>query len=127
MFEWFYAQDGVCRNCGTRLDLQADHVNPRIKLKEEADTLDNIQLLCRRCNVVRRESHKQGGLTFLTTQSALMWILFVKQPKTYKEYHDLCREYGLTMANIRFQEGWAMAEWLHKQGIYNIEDERNAH
>ena len=121
IFKWFYAQSGVCMSCGTRIELQADHVNPKIKLKDEADTLDNIQLLCRRCNVIRRESHTKGGLTFLTTQAALMWILFVKQPKTYENYHDLCREYGLTMANIRFQEGWAMAEWLCRQGIYDID------
>lgn len=52
-----------------------------------------------------------------------MWLLFTKRPKTYQEYEKLCREYGLTMANIRFQEAWAMARWLEKEGLYEIDKE----
>lgn len=118
---WFYKQSGRCEDCGTRLGLQGDHVVSRAELGDEADTLDNIVLRCRRCNVVRRPTHKQGGLTFLTTESALMWILLVKRPTTYQEYARLCREYGLTMADIRFQEAWAMARWLAKDGQYTID------
>ena len=69
-------------------------------------------LRCRRCNVVRRPSHTQGGLTFLTAEAALMWILLIKRPRTYQEFEGMCRDYGMTMANIRFQEAWAMAHWL---------------
>ena len=50
-----------------------------------------------------------------------MWILFVKRPGTYHEYEHLCRDYGLTMANIRFKEAWAMARWLQRDGRYAIE------
>lgn len=114
--EWLYAQDGRCVHCGSRLELQVDH----IKSKEQGgvDALDNFQLACRRCNVIRRPSHKKGGLTFLSAQAALMWLLFVNRPATYEEYKILCRKYGLTMADIRFQEAWAMAEWLRKDGKY---------
>jgi len=76
---------------------------------------------CRRCNVIRRPSHSKGGLTFLTTESGLMWLLLVKRPRTYEAFQDLCREYGMTMANIRFEEAWAMARWLHRIGKYDID------
>ena len=33
---------------------------------------------------------------------------------------DLCREYGLTMASVRFEESWAMAKWLEREGNYTI-------
>lgn len=118
---WFYSQPGKCANCGTRLDLQADHINPRENNGD--DQLENFQLLCRRCNVVKRPSHKKGGVTYLTAESALMWILFVYKPKTYDEYKTLCRKYGLTMADIRFQEAWAMAHWLNREGEYEIDSE----
>lgn len=118
--KWHFRQSGRCLDCGTRLELQADHVIPREKLGDKADTLKNMTLRCRRCNVIRRPSHKKGGLTYLTTEAALMWILFTKRPKTYQEYHNLCRGYGLTMANIRFEEAWAMARWLEREGLYEI-------
>ena len=116
---WFYEQPGTCASCGTRLELQADHINPRENGGN--DKLDNFQLLCRRCNVVKRPSHKKGGVTFLTAESALMWILFVYKPETYDEFKTLCRKYGLTMADIRFQEAWAMARWLNREGSYKID------
>lgn len=118
--QWHFNLSGKCLDCGTRLELQADHVNPREILGEDADTLDNMALRCRRCNVIRRPSHKNGGLTHLTTEAALMWILLTKTPDTYQEFNDLCREYGMTMANIRFQEAWAMARWLNREGLYFI-------
>ncbi|MEI2446055.1 HNH endonuclease [Priestia megaterium] len=121
--EWHLSQLGRCVDCNTRLELQADHINPRELLGDSADTLDNMTLRCRRCNVIRRPSHKNGGLTHLTAESALMWILFTKKPNTYQEYALLCREYGLTMANIRFEEAWAMARWLHREGKYEISDD----
>ena len=43
--------------------------------------------------------------------------------KTYKDFERLCREYGMTMANIRFREAWAMAQWLYKIGKYDINNE----
>ena len=120
---WHFAQQGRCVDCGTRLELQADHVNPRQHHGDDADRLENMTLRCRRCNVVRRPSHKLGGKTHLTTEAALMWILFTKRPTTYQQFHDLCRTYGLTMANIRFEEAWAMARWLEREGLYEISDE----
>lgn len=118
---WHIEQAGRCEDCGSRLELQADHVVTRQELGEDADRLDNIVLRCRRCNVIRRPSHKKGGLTFLTTESALMWLMFTRRPTTYQEYESLCRSYGMTMANIRFKEAWAMAHWLAREGLYDID------
>lgn len=183
--KWHFEQLGVCNDCGTRLELQADHMIPKEivgkigkeisdkgiddhselmevvaeRLTEElksngygnvpddlqqaikddlvdailaggfdqrtfaeiADRLDNMLLRCRRCNVIRRPSHKHGGKTFLTAEAALMWILLVKRPKTYEEFAKECRSYGMTMANIRFEEAWAMAMWLDRDGYYCID------
>lgn len=119
---WHVEQLGKCVDCGTRLELQADHIVPREKLGDKADTLNNLALRCRRCNVVKRPSHSNGGKTFLTTESALMWLLLFKRPKTYKEFETLCRDYGMTMANIRFKEAWAMAHWLSREGLYDMVD-----
>lgn len=118
---WHIDQLGKCVDCGTRLELQADHVVPREELGDKADTLHNLALRCRRCNVIKRPSHSNGGKTFLTTESALMWILLFKKPTTYKEFETLCRDYGMTMANIRFKEAWAMAHWLYREGMYDME------
>ena len=122
VYLWHNAQTGHCADCATRLELQADHVEPRELLGDEADRLHNITLRCRRCNVIRRPSHRQGGLTFLTTEAALMWILFTKRPRTYQEYEQLCRQYGLTMANVRFHEAWVMAHLLANEGRYEIDE-----
>jgi hypothetical protein len=119
---WFYAQRGVCSRCGSRIDLQADHITEKAGV--ETYMLSNYQLLCRRCNSIKSKYKKRGGLTFQTTESALMWLLFVYGSPTYKEYEKLCRRYGLTMANIRFQEAWAMAEWLKREGKYPLKSTR---
>ena len=183
---WHFDQPGLCSDCGTRLELQADHViakqivklvgeemvdtedkdpaalldaikkrineelkknpnndvasdelkqvisealrnaildqeNDRTTFAEVADRLENMVLRCRRCNVVRRPSHRRGGKTYLTAEAALMWILFVKRPHTYQDFQALCRSYGLTMANIRFEEAWAMAVWLTRDEAYLID------
>ena len=116
--QWHFDQTGKCADCGTRLELQADHIIPKEELGDAANTLDNLTLRCRRCNVIKRPSH--GGETFLTAEAALMWILFTKRPDTYEKFMDLCREYGLTMASVRFEESWAMAKWLEREGNYTI-------
>lgn len=120
---WHFEQSGKCIDCGTRLELQADHIQPREILGDTADRLENMTLRCRRCNVIRRPSHKQDGLTFLTAEAGLMWILFTKKPRTYQEFELHCRDYGITMANIRFQESWAMARWLQREGLYEIDED----
>lgn len=124
VMRWFYDRPGTCVDCGTRLELQADHIIPKETYanQEDADFLDNLELRCRRCNVIKRPSHKNGGKTYLTAAAALMWILLTKKPGSYSEYVRLCRAYGLTMANVRFQEAWALAKWLNKLGKYDITD-----
>ncbi|MBK8980659.1 MAG: hypothetical protein IPM29_32555 [Planctomycetes bacterium] len=187
---WHFEQAGKCVDCGTRLELQADHVVPKeivtaaakkvlqelevvssenvdrartqvaltleqlvaetrnpptvkpelydalasevadaladgetdlASLSGTADRLDNIVLRCRRCNVIRRPSHAQGGKTFLTAEAGLMWLLLVKQPANYDDFAKICRRYGMSMASIRFEEAWAMARWLNRIGKYVID------
>jgi len=120
---WFYSQTGRCIDCGTRLDLQADHVQGRETYEnpKDADVLSNMALRCRRHNVAKRESHKaKAGRTELPAQQALMWILFELKPLTLRDFARLCRIYGMTMAGIRFDEAWAMAIWLRNEGRYRI-------
>lgn len=124
VMEWFYAQSGRCRNCGTRLFLEADHIRAKQAFREagedegEADRLENLQLLCKRCNVIKRPSHALGGISFAPAQSVLIWILLTHRPESKDQFYDLCRAHGLTMANIRFDEAWAFAEWLKRDGHY---------
>lgn len=106
--EWLYSQSGKCFDCGTRLNLEVDHIVPRREGGE--DKLSNHTLRCRRCNSSRR--HANGGKTELTTGSALMFVMITYRPKTYKDFERLCREYGLTVGGIRIQEAWAQAIWL---------------
>lgn len=112
--EWLYAQSGVCVDCGTRLDLQVDHVESIKENGEAADRIGNLAIRCRRCNVTRRPSHKNGKTAHQSTASALMWLLLVRKPANYVEFHKMCRGYGLTMATIRMQEAWAMKLWLDR-------------
>ncbi len=70
--QWHFEQSGICADCGSRLELQADHITPKEQLGDDADILENMTLRCRRCNVIRRPSHKQGGLTYLTTESVVV-------------------------------------------------------
>lgn len=130
VMEWAHKQTGKCEDCGTRLDLQADHIKSRESYTDplDADFIENMTLRCRRCNVVRRPSHEFGGITFLTAEAALMWILLVIKPRTFKDYVRLCRLYGMTMADIRMVEAWAMAHWLSRNEppAYGIEDDKNS-
>lgn len=126
VMKWFYAQTGRCANCGTRLFLEADHMRSKQEYAEagedpdDADRLENLQLLCKRCNVIKRPSHALGGISFAPAQSVLIWILLHHRPETKETFYKLCRDHGLTMASIRFDEAWAFAEWLQKEGQYQI-------
>ncbi|WP_158155373.1 hypothetical protein [Vibrio alginolyticus] len=129
VFKWFYAQSGKCELSGKRLWLEADHIESKEEFLrsgrdvKEANTLENFQLLTKRENVIKRGSHKLGGLSFAQASAVLVYILLRFKPKTITEYSELCRNHGLTMASIRFQEAWALAEWLAKEGLYTIESE----
>jgi hypothetical protein len=128
VMEWFYGQDGRCVDCDTRLELQADHSTPRESFEDplDADFIENMVLRCRRCNVIKRPSHKFGGNTHLTAESALMWLLFTFRPRTRRDFTRMCRLYGMTMADIRMHEGWAMAHWLqHADGVQYVIDDQS--
>ncbi len=72
VLEWFYDRDGCCQNCGRRIHIEVDHVVSKDEYEKagrdpaEADRLENLQLLCRLGNVIKRPSHALGGLTFAT-------------------------------------------------------------
>ncbi|RZQ21808.1 hypothetical protein D8T36_19780 [Vibrio vulnificus] len=127
VFEWFYSQSGKCEISGKRLWLEADHIESKEEFirsgrdVDEANTLENFQLLTKRENVIKRGSHRLGGLSFAQASAVLVYILLRYRPKNIIEYSNLCRNYGLTMASIRFQEAWALAEWLAKEDLYKIE------
>jgi hypothetical protein len=127
VWRWLYAQNGKCAVSGKRLFLEADHIRPREAfIKEgrdvkEADTLENFQLLSKRENVIKRGSHKLGGLSFAPAGAVLVYILLRFRPRTYSEFVSMCRKHGLTMADIRFQESWAFAAWLAHTGEYEID------
>lgn len=119
VLRWLQSQSGRCVTCGTRLFLEADHVETRADFGSAADRLDNLVLRCRRHNSGRR--HEKGGTTFLTASAALMWILLAIRPRNLPDFSRLCRLYGLTMAGVRFEEGWAMAHWLAKEDSFDID------
>lgn len=127
VWRWLYGLDGKCAVSGKRLFLEADHIRPREQfIKEgrdvkEADSLDNFQLLSKRENVIKRGSHKLGGLSFAPAGAVLIYILLRFRPRTYYDFVKMCRRHGLTMADVRFQEGWAFAVWLSKAGEYEID------
>lgn len=123
VMNWFYNQNGRCVDCGTRLELQADHNTSRESFDNplDADFIENLVLRCRRCNVIKRPSHQFGGNTYLTAEAALMWILFNYRPRTLRDFIRMCRLYGMTMSDIRMQEGWAMAHWLQSEADFHYE------
>lgn len=129
VWRWLYAQDGKCAVSRKRLFLEADHIKPKEQFIKEgldvkdADTLDNFQLLSKRENVIKRGSHKLGGLSFAPAGAVLIYILLRFRPRTYSNFVKMCRHHGLTMADVRFQEAWAFAAWLAKDGEYEIDGE----
>src|SRR5947209_6778591 len=50
VMDWVYAQNGKCADCGSRLELQADHIRGREEFadKLDADYIENMMLRCRR-------------------------------------------------------------------------------
>lgn len=127
VWKWLYAQSGKCEVSGKRLFLEADHKTPKEHFVKAgldikgADRLDNFQLLTKRENVIKRGSHRLGGISFANASAVLMYILLRYRPKTIRQFETLCRSYGLTMSAIRFQEAWAMAIWLARDGHYELE------
>lgn len=127
VWRWLYGLDGRCAVSGKRLFLEADHIRPREQFIKEgrdvkdADSLNNYQLLSKRENVIKRGSHKLGGLSFAPAAAVLIYIQLRFRPRTYHEFVTMCRRHGLTMADVRFQEGWAFAVWLSRAGEYEID------
>lgn len=121
VIDWLYEQQGRCSVCGTRLELQVDHN------MSGTTNLAAMTFLCRRDNVIRR--HPRGGITDLTLESALMWILLGLRPRTHDDFVRLCRLDGITVGSIRFKEAWAMAEWLARESPpkYDVDPDDGAY
>ena len=50
-------RDGSCVMCGAVDDLHADHIVPRsMSSEEDVFNMDNLQTLCRRCNLAKGAS-----------------------------------------------------------------------
>jgi len=50
-------RDGSCVMCGAVDDLHADHIVPRsMSNEEDVFSMDNLQTLCRRCNLAKGAS-----------------------------------------------------------------------
>jgi 5-methylcytosine-specific restriction endonuclease McrA len=58
LFVW-QRDGGRCCNCGSRSDLHFDHVIPRSW--GGSSTAENVQLLCRRCNLRKGAGLVDGG------------------------------------------------------------------
>ncbi len=58
LFVW-QRDRGHCRNCGSRRNLHFDHVIPRSL--GGASTADNVQVLCRDCNLRKGATLVDGG------------------------------------------------------------------
>lgn len=56
-----------------------------------------------------------GGKTYLTAEAALMLDPPRDQAaRTRIDFIRMCRLYGMTMADVRMDEAWAMAVWLNR-------------
>ncbi len=94
------------------------------KFKFAADLLDNLRILCRRCNAISRPSHIQAGSSQFPTGAECAFILLYHQPKSFKEFVKLGRDRKLTVRSLqRFQEAWFLARELESRGIYVIQEE----
>ncbi len=117
---WMYSQYGPCENCGKITSINHDHIVERDILGDEADRLENLRFLCRRCNQSRH--WENGNILDLGTAAAVMYLLFTQKPKTVKELEKMGRQVGLTQSNQRFEETWAFAMYLHREGLLEVDE-----
>ena len=98
--------------------------NEEKMLQYAADLLDNLRILCKRCNAISRPSHIQAGLSLFPTGAECAFILLYHKPKSFKEFVKLGRSRNLTVRSLqRFQEAWFLAKELESRGIYVIQEE----
>lgn len=117
---WMYSQYGPCESCGKITSINHDHIVERDILGNEADRLENLRFLCRRCNQSRH--WEKGNVLDLGTAAAVMYLLFTQEPKTVKELEKMGRQVGLTQSNQRFEETWAFAMYLHREGLIEVDE-----
>ena len=73
--KWHFNQMGRCADCGTRFELQADHIIPKQQLGNNADKLENLTFRCRRCNVIKRPSFNVLKLTKVIRETPVIKII----------------------------------------------------
>lgn len=117
---WMYAQYGRCGECGALLSMTHDHVLSRDLLGSKADYLENLRFLCRRCNQARH--WEKGNILAWGTAAAVQYLLHTESPSTVKELEELGKELGLTQSNQRYEEAWALAVFLSRQGQYDLSE-----
>jgi 5-methylcytosine-specific restriction endonuclease McrA len=63
--EWreLFSRQPRCQGCGTRESLTVDHITPLFK--HGASTIDNLQILCTRCNHRRKDNWSNTPLRTL--------------------------------------------------------------
>lgn len=73
-------RDGfACVQCGSRLDLEVDHITPVRDAPELSYSLENLQVLCVSCH--SRKTRGEIGLPKPNEEAAKWRKLFEKKPK----------------------------------------------
>lgn len=87
--------DHKCANCKSEKDLEVDHIKPIARGGD--DTLDNMQILCAKCNTRKKDSH-DGVFTYDETKFengfADVMLLFFEGKKQEAEVllHKIMRD-----------------------------------
>ena len=79
-------QSGICNGCDAymrKVDLTLDHIHP--KDKGGTDDIDNLQLLCYRCNNWKRTKTMVELIDKLYNENIIPAGIYKKQIKRYKE------------------------------------------
>lgn len=110
---WLYNQPPGCMECKTLLKLEIDHIKSLDESGDDAHHIDNIQILCKRCNCKKRPNYSSN--TYLSNNAGLMWLYFHYEPDTYEEFSFLCKAYGFNKrSSSKFREAWVISIWLKK-------------
>lgn len=80
----FLIDDNYCVRCGSRDNLEVDHIVPRVKNKYKINSYENLQILCRSCNA----SKSTKVINYKEMTSVLRFNLFLCDYNLYKKYTE---------------------------------------